>query len=257
MKILNLGCGAKTSEHPSVTNVDWSILLRIRANPLLRLLATVLLNDDRLARFRALPDNLMVHDLAKGIPFADNSVDVVYHSHVLEHLDRDVAALFISEIGRVLKPGGVLRIVVPNFECYCRAYLAHIDACERAGKVEIERHDTYIEPLLLMSVRREAYGSSQQKPLRRFFENLLLGDARKRGETHQWMYDRFNLEALLLRQGFDRVTAQSFETSLIPDWGRLGLDCDEEGKEYKPDSLYVEAFKVNHPGIPGDSIQSR
>jgi len=226
-----------------VINIDWSVMLRIRSNPLLNLCVPLILNDDRLERFRSLPNNLMVHDLAKGIPFADNSIDVVYHSHVLEHLDRDVATLFIREIARVLKPGGILRIVVPDFERCCRAYLVHIDACEHTDKVEIEKHDAYLEPVLLMSVRREAHGTSQQKPLRRFIENLLLGDARKRGETHQWMYDRFNLESLLRSNGFDNVVVQSFDTSLILAWLELGLDQDERGQEYKPESLYIEGIK--------------
>jgi len=219
-------------------------MLRIRSNPLLNLCAPLILNNDRLVRFRGLPDNLMVHNLAKGIPFADSSVDVVYHSHVLEHLDRDVAVGFVREIARVLKPGGVLRVVVPDLERCCKAYLGHIDMCEHEGGKEIDLHDAYVEPLLLMSVRREAYGTSQQKTLRRFIENLLLGDARKRGETHQWMYDRFNLEALLLNNGFDRVVVQTFNSSLISGWEELGLDQDKDGREYKPESLYGEGIKA-------------
>lgn len=88
MKVLNLGCATKTSGHPSVVNIDWSILLRIRSNPVLKVLAPVLLNGTRLKRFQHLPDNLLVHDLSRGIPFPDASVDVVYHSHMLEHLGR-------------------------------------------------------------------------------------------------------------------------------------------------------------------------
>lgn len=245
MIILNLGCGAKTCQDPSVVNIDRSMLLRIRANPILRLFAIALLNGDRLTRFRALPNNILVHDLAKGIPFPNASVDVVYHSHVLEHLDRNVAPEFIRECHRVLKKGGILRIVVPDFEKCCRNYLTHVDACSRGGNNEIKAHDSFLEPLLLMSVRREAYGTSQQKPMRRFVENILLGDARKRGETHQWMYDRFNLEGLLRGQNFDKVTVQTFQTSLISGWDDLGLDRDEGGREYKSESLYVEAVKVS------------
>ncbi len=244
MKILNLGCGTKTSSSSDVVNVDWSVMLRIRSNPLLRVFAPLILNDDRLVRFRSLPNNLVVHNLAKGIPFADDSVDAVYHSHVLEHLDRDVAPVFVKEAARVLKKGGVLRIVVPDFERACRVYLSHVETCERDGEQEIERHDIFFEPLLLMSVRREAHGTSQQKPSRRFVENLLLGDARKRGENHQWMYDRFNLAALLKKNGFSKVSVQSFDSSLIQGWNELGLDKAQNGSEYKPESLYVEGIKA-------------
>lgn len=240
MKILNLGCGTKTSPHPAVVNIDRSVLLRIRSNLLFRLAAPILLNGERLRRFQHMPDNLMLHDLSRGIPFPDASVDVVYHSHVLEHLDRDVAQAFIRECARVLKADGLIRVVVPDFERYCRSYLAHVEFCEKedAGRVE---HDRLLEPLLLMSVRREAHGTSQQLPLRRFVENLLLGDARKRGETHQWMYDRFNLAALLQSGGFVDPRVCDFANSSIADWHSLGLDMDETGREYKPESLYMEA----------------
>lgn len=244
IKILNLGCGTKTSHRNNVVNIDWSVMLRIRSNPILKLCAPFILKMDRMARFRSLPRNIIVHNLSKGIPFSNCSVDVVYHSHVLEHLDRHVAADFVREAARVLNQGGILRVVVPDFERYCRAYLAHIAACEREGGAEIECHDSYLEPMLLMSVRREAYGTSQQKPLRRFIENLFLGDSRRRGENHQWMYDRFNLEALLRNNGFSEVTVQSFNTSLIPGWVELGLDHNMDGEEYKPESLYVEAVKA-------------
>lgn len=243
MKLLNLGCGTKTSTSPSVINIDSSVLLRIRSNPILRRLAPILLNGERLRKFRALPDNLMAHDLARGIPFPDDSVDAVYHSHVLEHLDADVARVFILECARVLRPGGTIRVVVPDFERACRDYLNHVSQCADGGVVEINRHDDYIGAILSQSVRREASGTSQQGSTRRFIENLLLGDARKRGETHQWMYDRFNLYALLAACGFGKVQVHSYQTSRISDWGQYRLDVDAFGAEYKPESLYIEGTK--------------
>ena len=74
-------------------------------------------------------------------------------------------------------------------------------------------------------------------------ENLLLGDARKRGETHQWMYDRINLSVLLENLGFKNITCQKFNTSAIPSWESYGLDFDISGSEYRPKSIYIEAEK--------------
>jgi SAM-dependent methyltransferase len=240
--ILNLGCGSKTSAHPDVVNVDWSIVLYIRKNPLLRAIAPLLLNGARLSRLKSLPSNIVVHDLRKGIPFESGSVDAVYHSHVLEHFDRDAAPRFLAEVTRVLKPGGIHRIVVPDLETQCRDYLKSLEACaidpSRAGQ-----HDERVAALLEQSVRREASGTSRQKPLRRRVENLLLGDARKRGETHQWMYDRVNLASLLSRLGYRGVRVRSYRQSGIPDWERIGLDLDAQAAEYKPGSLYVEATR--------------
>jgi len=136
MKILNLACGTKTSSDPSVLNIDWSIMLRIRTNPFLRALAPILLRGDRLKRFLSLPENIMVHDLTRGIPFPDACVDAVYHSHVLEHIDRTEAPKFIQECSRVLRDGGVIRVVVPDFERYCRKYMDHISSCEKGGGLQ-------------------------------------------------------------------------------------------------------------------------
>lgn len=55
-------------------------------------------------------------NLLKGIPFPDDTFDVVYHSQVLEHIPQGNAAAFIQECRRVLKPGGILRVVVPDLE---------------------------------------------------------------------------------------------------------------------------------------------
>lgn len=59
-----------------------------------------------------------------GLPFADSSIEFVYVSHLLEHLffPRDVQP-FLAEIRRVLKPGGVVRIVVPDIEKCIAAYV--------------------------------------------------------------------------------------------------------------------------------------
>ena len=242
MKILNLGSGTKTSNKPGVINIDWSIYLRLKKIKALRPLVPLFVRGERLERFMSLADHIIVYNLATGIPFDSDSVDAVYHSHMLEHLDRNVAERFLMEVKRVLKPGGIHRIVVPDFEKASRAYVAHIASCE-ANPIESDNHDSYIARLLEQSVRREGSGTSQQNSLRRFFENLVLGDARRRGETHQWMYDRINLRAKLLKFGYSDVHVQDYDKSLIPNWNEYGLDLDVNGNQYKPESLYIEARK--------------
>jgi SAM-dependent methyltransferase len=54
----------------------------------------------------------LVHGDIYGLPFAEGSFDKVLLSEVLEHLEHDVRAL--RAIGRLLKPGGLLAISVPN-----------------------------------------------------------------------------------------------------------------------------------------------
>ncbi len=237
-----MGCGHKTSDHPDVVNIDWSIYIRIKRNPLLRFTAPLFLDKERLERFRALPSNISAHDLSKGIPFENDSVDAVYHSHFLEHLERAAAKDLLIEIRRVLKPGGVVRIVVPDFERACRSYLEHVHRCEILPE-EIKKHDDYVADVLEQSVRCEAWGTSKQRPVRRYFENLLLGDARRRGEIHRWMYDRFNLKNVLLKLSYREVRTQRYDESVISNWNSYSLDVDENRDEYKPGSLYMEALK--------------
>jgi SAM-dependent methyltransferase len=235
-KLLNLGCGTKTSNADGAVNIDFGIYTRIGRSSALRRIAPYVIGPERADRLRKTAQSILVYDLSKGIPAADNSVDVVYHSHLLEHLDREVGVGFMREVHRVLRPGGIQRISVPDFERAARAYLDHLESDD--GSVD---HDAYIAPMLEQSVRREAHGTSLQRKPRRIVENLLLGDARKRGETHQWMYDRKSLAALLERTGFTDIQQVSFDSSSIPGWDDHGLDRNEAGGEYKPGSLYMEA----------------
>jgi hypothetical protein len=233
MLILNLGCGTKTS--PACTNVDWSMYLRLHRSPLLRRVAPSLLPPERRKRFLALADDLRVHDLRKGIPAADGTVDVVYHCHFLLLLDRVDAPAFQREVFRVLKPGGIQRIVVPDFEQLASAYLAVF-----GGPVTVDEHNERLSSMIELMVRRESHGTSLQPRLRRRAENLLLGGARRRGETCQWMYDRINLPALVQSCGFETPRQQEYDTSDIPGWNEIGLDLDSYGRQYKPGSLYLE-----------------
>ena len=97
MDCLNLGCGYRFRPH--WTNVD----------------------------FTSTGPNVIAHNLIQGIPFPDASFDVVYHSHVLEHLPKNSARLFIQECCRVLRPQGVLRVVVPDLEQITRCYLKALE----------------------------------------------------------------------------------------------------------------------------------
>jgi SAM-dependent methyltransferase len=62
------------------------------------------------------------HDLKYGIPLPDSSADFVFSSHMLHHLYRDQAARMLAETMRVLKPGGIMRLVVPDLEYIMALY---------------------------------------------------------------------------------------------------------------------------------------
>lgn len=61
------------------------------------------------------------HDITK-IPFEDDTVSLIYASHVFEYFDREEAVIVLDEWRRVLKPGGKLRLAVPDFKKILRLY---------------------------------------------------------------------------------------------------------------------------------------
>lgn len=59
----------------------------------------------------------------ESLPFIeDNSADIIYACHVLEHFKRKQTLSVLKEWYRVIKPGGVLRVSVPDFESICDVY---------------------------------------------------------------------------------------------------------------------------------------
>jgi predicted SAM-dependent methyltransferase len=93
VRCLNLGCGQRF--HPEWVNLDLH-----PANP-----------------------SVKIWDVQKALPFSDGSFDVVYHSHVLEHLSKRDAPALLSECRRVLKSGGVIRVVLPDLERIAQLYV--------------------------------------------------------------------------------------------------------------------------------------
>lgn len=71
---------------------------------------------------RPLPHVQIVTPVDKLDSFASNSVDLIYNCHVLEHLRRGEELRVLIEWYRVLKPHGILRTAVPNFEAVVQWY---------------------------------------------------------------------------------------------------------------------------------------
>jgi predicted SAM-dependent methyltransferase len=99
MKYLNLGCGSHYSTEKEWTNLD----------------------------FISFGEGVIAHNLLSGIPFENNSFDLVYHSHVLEHFSKQDGENFIMECLRVLRPNGVLRIAIPDLEQIAKLYLRFLE----------------------------------------------------------------------------------------------------------------------------------
>lgn len=69
--------------------------------------------------------NVKKHDLSKPLPYKDNSVDMIFHEHFIEHLSKYDGQAFLRECYRVLKPSGVMRVGWPDTARLIRAYALH------------------------------------------------------------------------------------------------------------------------------------
>jgi len=242
--MLNLGCGTRT--HCSWNNVDFSIYARLKRYPTLsRLMHGVgLLSAERYERLQEIDPDIVAWDLRRGIPFENEVFDAVYHSHLLEHLDRRYAPLFLGECLRVLKKGGVLRVVVPDLEIRVNRYVQLLPRLQEGlSESNDGLYSEAVAELFDQMVRGYGAGTEGQKPWVSFVEKLVRGDAEKTGERHRWMYDRYSVTALLTRVGFHRVTTMSPTESRIPAWASFYLDADWDGRVFHPDSLYVEGLR--------------
>ena len=63
------------------------------------------------------------YDLRRGLPLEEGSCDYIYSSHFFEHLEYQHGLKLMRDCYRALRPGGVFRIVLPNYRGAFEAYL--------------------------------------------------------------------------------------------------------------------------------------
>jgi len=64
----------------------------------------------------------LVLDVRKGLPFDDDSVDLIYNEHLLEHLTFEEGGEVVMQFRRCLKEGGVLRMAMPDLDYIIEKY---------------------------------------------------------------------------------------------------------------------------------------
>lgn len=72
-------------------------------------------------------------DVAHLPMFQDESVSLIYSSHALEYFDRIEVQEVLKEWWRVLRPGGILRVAVPDFEALVKVYQQYGDLGKVVG----------------------------------------------------------------------------------------------------------------------------
>jgi predicted SAM-dependent methyltransferase len=155
-------------------------------------------------------------DITEPLPIADGSVDWVYAEHLIEHVPLLDAIGWLTEVRRILAPGGLVRITTPDLGVYANGYLAE------DGKF-FAKHRR----------RLTVMGFGPPMPERRaYMVNqifYLYG--------HRWLYDHDELRYALTQAGFDpgRVTAHEFRTGHRQDVADLDTTFRHD------ETLYMEA----------------
>lgn len=203
---VNLGCGQTPT--PGWINIDNSPTVRLARTPFAKLIPS------KNGFVRAVKKHDIRYGNALAIPVRDASVEVLYSSHMLEHLDRDEASEFLAEAKRVLKPGGVIRIVVPDL-----------------GKLVALYSETHDANAFVAGLNMQT--SKPKTPLSKLRHTFVSGFR----DEHFWMYDRDSLLNLLNKHDFKDAVSLNAGQTTISDPGELNL------REREDESLYVEAVR--------------
>ncbi len=186
----NLGCGLRCL--PGWQNVDGS-LTALFGSRRLSSINDILYKLAGSSEFYTLEQyneiiknsGLLFFDLRDGVPFEDNSLDIIFTSHFLEHLTEADGLNFLKDCHRALKPGGLMRVLVPDLDFAAKLYAS--------GKVD--------------------------EMLRSFFYTSDRFDF----HAHKYGYNFGSLEAHLKTVGFREVRKQDYRKGECPDIDSLDV----------------------------------
>jgi ubiquinone/menaquinone biosynthesis C-methylase UbiE len=170
-----------------------------------------------------------VHDLnsINRFDFDDNSIDAIYTSHTLEHILPEYQRNTFAEMYRILKPDGLIRIVVPDIEKAIQAYAnkdyEFLFDSRNPGKMGSLPND----PLCYLSSWFFSYYSEEKA--KRVGRKPFLGG-------HVMAFNASILEQYLTNAGFNNVNRLTFD-----DKSEIFEGCDIV--RYRDNSIFIEASK--------------
>lgn len=183
-------------------------------------------------------------DITQPLKFPDNSVDVIFLEHVVEHVSLMPVLGFMRESLRVLKPGGALRIVCPMLEP-----MLAFDAGTPQGQA-------YVKDYL------STHFSEEDRALRALgldgvsgFPKMFFLNALFLSHDHRWIWSTRAMRQTLLAVGFASAEVKKVGESVDPDYAierrhraiYTGSSWREDRELpspiYDPESGVVEAIK--------------
>jgi SAM-dependent methyltransferase len=184
-----------------------------------------LLSDGQYERFRdGMWRRTRYWDARYRIPVPDSSADAIYSSHLLEHLDLETARRLVVECHRILRPGGVIRLVVPDAYLISTTYASAIRRLSSGEVSSAELVDFLGIQVPAGQVSRHFVGE--------FYDP---DPVRQQAFGHRWMYDRWSLRTALEESGFTQVRELPFQVGSVPNLDVL--DCRPSN------SLHMEGLK--------------
>jgi predicted SAM-dependent methyltransferase len=180
---------------------------------------------------RRFPENVLLGDIVSGLPVADGTVQGAYASHVLEHLSYEEFWIALRNTYKMLAPGGIFRLVVPDLESRARLY------CDELSRGRADSNSMFL---------RLTYLGVSQRP-RNIFSRLRasLGNS-----AHLWMWDYCAIEEALQKSGFVKVRRAAFNDCddsmflLVEDKKRFYWSLGDQQSSVWPECA-VEARKPN------------
>ena len=144
---------------------------------------------------------------AANIDLPDNSCSVVFCSHVFEHIPHYRLPLVLSEINRILEPNGLFRILTPDLERVCRAYVERDENFFKNAKAEDEslRLDLGFGGMLMNFIVSPGQDTIL---LDRNLKNFIGGYA------HVYSYDFQMLDIMMSRLGFKCRRASFYDSEV-------------------------------------------
>ena len=139
-------------------------------------------------------DTVHFLDCTKKFPFEDDQFKYIFSEHHIEHIHYKEAKFMLSEIYRVMKRNGVLRICTPNLTTYLESYFK-----------DEPLDDTYPEHILNHWIKNGFHNAVNYTPddgnenISFFINDIFLN------YEHRFIYDFQTLKALLMRCGFRDV----------------------------------------------------
>jgi predicted SAM-dependent methyltransferase len=193
---INLGCGMDNPDNWLGIDGGVYVLMHSIPTPLLKVIynmTTAKKGYTQEEYLRKIQGTKVLHfDLAHGIPFEDASVPAIYSSHFFEHITKADAEKLMKECFRVLKPGGMIRIVVPSLETEVRK----------------------------MREAVEQYASGDVKAVQPYVTSNIVG-FNNAYNNHRWMYNFCEMRGALERAGFTDVVERTYHEGKFPDIQRV------------------------------------